>query len=57
MLKKNYENDEDYILEILEDEEERVFDKLVEVLPRETRHLFFRYLSVINTINKMKTKK
>jgi hypothetical protein len=55
-MKRNYETDMDYILEILEDDEERVFNKLVEVLPIETRHLFFRYLSVINTINKMKTK-
>jgi hypothetical protein len=56
MRRKFYETDDEYILEILETEEERVFDKLVEVLPGETRHLFFRYLSVINTINKMKTK-
>ena len=56
MRRKLYETDDEYILEVLEIEEERIFDKLVETLPREIRHLFFKYLSVINTINKMKTK-
>ncbi|AQS10547.1 hypothetical protein CLOBY_26920 [Clostridium saccharobutylicum] len=56
MNKKTHETDEDYILDVLEDEEERLMDKLIEILPEKTRYSFFRYLSVKDTINKIKCK-
>lgn len=55
-MKKNYETDDDYILDVLEDEEERLMDELIEVLPEKTRYLFLRYLAVKDTIEKIKSK-
>lgn len=54
---KTYEIDSDYILDILEDEEERLFDKLGGILSEETRYLFYKYISVRDTIENMKSKK
>jgi hypothetical protein len=56
MNKRIYETDDDYILDILEDEEERLIEKLIEILPEEIRHLFYRYLTVRATIKKIKAK-
>lgn len=55
-MKKIYETDNDYILDVLEDEAERLMDKLIEILPEKTRYLFFRYLAVKDTIERIKSK-
>lgn len=54
MKRKLYETDDDYILDVYNEEEERLMDKLIEILPEETRHLFFRYLAVKNKIEEIK---
>jgi hypothetical protein len=54
-MKKTYETDNDYILEVLEDEEERLINKLIDRLPEKTRYLFFRYLAVRDAIEKVKS--
>ncbi|WP_297425837.1 hypothetical protein [Clostridium sp.] len=56
MNKKSYETDNDYILDVLQDEEEILMDKLIEILPEKTRYLFFRYLAVKDTIEEIKSK-
>jgi hypothetical protein len=56
MNKKTYETDNDYILDILQDEEERLMDELIEILPEETRYLFFRYLAVKDAIEEVRIK-
>lgn len=56
MKRKLYETDNDYILDVLEEEEERLMSKLIEVLPEKTRYLFFRYLAVKNKVEKIKFK-
>ena len=56
MREKTYKTNNDYILDILEDEEERLIDKLGEILSEETRYLLYRYISVKDTINYMKSK-
>jgi hypothetical protein len=53
MDKKIYETDDDYILDVLQEEEERLMDKLIEILPEETRYLFFRYLAVNGKIKEV----
>jgi hypothetical protein len=55
MDKKNYETDNDYILDVLEDERERLMNKLIEILPEKTRYLFFRYLAVKDEMEKVKS--
>ncbi|MBY6851137.1 hypothetical protein HYH39_03210 [Clostridium botulinum] len=55
---KLYEKDNEYILDVLEDEEDeedRLLEKLGEILSEETRYLFYRYVSVIETINCIKS--
>ncbi len=53
---KDYKIDDNYILDVLEDEEEKLLEKLGEILSEETRYLFYRYISVKDTIRKMKLK-
>ena len=55
-MEKLYETDNDYILDILEEEEERLMDVLIEMLPQKVRYLFFRYLAVRNMKEKLKSK-
>lgn len=55
-MEKLYETDNDYILDILEEEEERLMDALIEMLPQKVRYLFFRYLAVKNMKEKLKSK-
>lgn len=56
MDNKTYKTNEAYILDVLEDEEERLLEELGKILPEETRHLFYKYLSVKDRIEKMKSK-
>jgi len=56
MKTEDYKTNNDYILDILEDEEGRLIDKLGEILSEETRYLFYRYISVRDTINHIKSK-
>ncbi|WP_164468668.1 hypothetical protein [Clostridium botulinum] len=53
---KLYETDNDYILDVLEDEKERLMNKLIDVLPEKMRYLFFRYLAVKDKIGELKSK-
>lgn len=55
-MEKTYKTDSDYILDILDEEEERLLEQLGELLSDETKYLFYRYISVINTIRKLKLK-
>ena len=57
MKKKIYKTKNDYILDILEDEEERLIDKLGEILSDETKYLFYRYISVRDSIDDIKSEK
>lgn len=53
MVKKNYKTNDDYILDVLQDEEEKLLDKLGEILPEETKYLFYKYLAIKETIQKL----
>lgn len=44
------EKDEDYILEILEKEEDILLENLCEKVPNEIKHDFSKLLAIINTI-------
>lgn len=50
-MKKLHETNKDYILEILQEEEGRLIDKLFEIFNLEQKYLFSRYLAVINELN------
>jgi hypothetical protein len=56
MKKRIYKTNEDYILDVLEEEEERLLERLGEILPEEIRYLFYRYISIKDTINKIRSK-
>lgn len=56
MNKKNYETDDKYLLEILEDEEERLLGKLTNILSNETKYLFYKYVSVRDLMEDIKYK-
>ncbi len=55
-MEKIYKKNIEYILDVLEEEEERLIDKLGESLPYEVKYLFYRYISVRDTIEDMKSK-
>ncbi|AGF56489.1 hypothetical protein B0P06_005242 [Clostridium saccharoperbutylacetonicum] len=55
-MANKYTNDSDYILEILEEEEERLLQKLGTKLYEDDKHLFFRYVSVRDTMEDIKLK-
>lgn len=59
MESKTYKTNEEYILDVLEDEEERLFNKIEEIILKETiiKYLFGRYVSVRDTIDNIKSKK
>lgn len=50
MGKKTYENDEDYILDILEKEEDTLLENLCEKVQGEIKNDFAKLLAIINTI-------
>ncbi|AGX43254.1 hypothetical protein [Clostridium saccharobutylicum] len=52
-MSKKYVNDEDYILEILEKEEDVLLENLCEKVPEELKHDFSKFLSIVNTIEKI----
>jgi len=56
MQNKIYETDNDYILDILEEEEERLINKLAGTLSEENKYLFYRYISARDTIESIKLK-
>jgi hypothetical protein len=56
MKNRIYQTDNEYLIDILEDEEERLIDKLGGILPIEIRCLFYRYIAVKDTIEKIKSK-
>jgi hypothetical protein len=50
-----YETNNDYILDVLEDEEEKLIDKLGEILTKESKYLFYRYMAVRQQIDCIKS--
>lgn len=55
-MEENYKTDSDYILDVLQDEEERLLEQLAEHLSDECKYLFYKYISVVNIIRKLKSK-
>lgn len=56
MNKRIYETDNDYILDVLEDEEERLLKELTNLLSGKTKYLFYKYVSVRDTMEDIKYK-
>lgn len=56
MKNKIYGMNSDYILDVLEEEEEKLINKLGGALSEETKYLFYRYVSVRDVIEKIKLK-
>ncbi|MGN2368967.1 hypothetical protein ACTFJW_02775 [Clostridium cagae] len=54
-MRKLHETNSGFYLDVLEDEEERLIDKLSDSLVGEDRYLFFRYVAVRDIMNKIKT--
>jgi hypothetical protein len=52
-MAKKYINDKDYILEILEKEEDVLLESLCEKVPEEIKHDFSKLLAVVNAIEKI----
>lgn len=46
ILKKIYDTPNEYVLEILEESEETVFEELYENIPEELRHQFNKYIEI-----------
>ena len=56
-MKKNfYKTNNEYLIDILEDEEERLIAQITENLPDKIRYLFYRYIAVKDTIEEIKSK-
>jgi predicted house-cleaning noncanonical NTP pyrophosphatase (MazG superfamily) len=53
MEKRIYERDDDYILEILEQQEEKLLENICEKIPDEIEYDFSKLLAIINTIEKI----
>lgn len=51
-----YESDNEYILDVLEDEEERLREELGEIVCAKIKYLFYRYISVRDTMEDIKSK-
>ncbi len=51
-----YKTDNDYILDVLEDEEERLLKELGIKLYEDAKYLFYRYVSVRDTMEDIKLK-
>lgn len=56
MKERIYESDNEYILDVLEDEEERLRDELGKILCTKTKYFFYRYISVRDTMEDIKLK-
>lgn len=56
MERKTYENDEDYILEVLEEEEDNLTEFMRNNLPDNLRFQFSKFIAVRNAIEKIKEK-
>ncbi|OSA95598.1 UNVERIFIED_ORG: hypothetical protein B2H98_10750 [Clostridium botulinum] len=54
-MRKLHETNSGFYLDVLEDEEERLIDKLSDSLAGEDKYLFFRYVAVRDIMNKIKT--
>lgn len=52
-MEKEHINDDDYILEILEKEEDIVLEDLCKKIPNEIKYEFSKLLAIINTIEKI----
>ncbi|AJG98896.1 hypothetical protein LF65_02310 [Clostridium beijerinckii] len=56
MERKTYENDEDYILEVLEEEEDNLTEFMRNNLPDNLKFQFSKFIAVRNAIEKIKEK-
>lgn len=56
-METEYINDEDFILEILEKEEDVVLEDLCKKIPQEIKYEFSKLLAIINTIEKIYKKR
>jgi hypothetical protein len=56
MGKRNYETDSDYILDILEKEEDRLLEEISEDLSPPFKFKFAKFLAVRNTIENINVK-
>ncbi|WP_143316845.1 hypothetical protein [Clostridium sp. HBUAS56017] len=54
MLDKTYELDNNYILELLEEEEDKLIEQLCSVLPKDTLFIFSKFLAVESEIKRLK---
>ncbi|WP_252232741.1 MULTISPECIES: hypothetical protein [Clostridium] len=54
-MRKLHETNSGFYLDVLEDEEERLIDKLSDILVGEDRYLFFRYVAVRDIMHEIKT--
>ncbi len=50
---KLYETDNEYILDVLQEEEDRLCDKLLNNLPDNMRFYFYKFIAVRNKIEKL----
>ncbi|WP_238917281.1 hypothetical protein [Clostridium sp. YIM B02555] len=55
-MPKIHDTDEQYILDVLNDEEERLLAELGNELPGNYKYLFFRYVSLRDFMEKIKYK-
>ncbi len=53
MEKGVYEKDEDYILDVLEEKEEKILEELCKYMPREMNYNFSMFLAIRSTIEKI----
>ncbi|WP_160684279.1 hypothetical protein [Clostridium sp. C2-6-12] len=51
-----YESDNEYILDVLEDEEERLREELGGIVCSKIKYLLYRYISVRDTMENIKSK-
>lgn len=54
-MKRLYESNDEYIVDVLEEEEERLILKIWDRLNQEEQYLFSRYLAVRDKIEELKT--
>ncbi|MBN7576043.1 hypothetical protein C1H57_12360 [Clostridium sp. 2-1] len=57
MERNIYKTNNEYILDVLEEEEERLLDILGSILIGEDKYLFYRYISIRDTIDDIKSNK
>jgi hypothetical protein len=57
MGRRGYENDDDFILDLLEEKEEEILERICKRVPKEISYDFSMLLAIRNTIEKIYHKK